>query len=181
MKKLACYGFSILLLTGCGEFAYKRGATAQDLENTKKECRSENASVMEACLERHGWLVHQLDDTDLFADTSPIESVFAEDATSGQMESTPTKSVVESNDKKVPAENSKKETRTPKESNPYETFKISSWWKMGSSEKELKSHMTQCGEKLGAEHSPVTSKQLYTKGFILCMGAHGWKALRMAH
>ena|SRR5450830_791223 len=49
-------------MNGCGEFAYKQGASARDLENTKKSClaKSTNQAIVDKCVEDNGWFVQSL-------------------------------------------------------------------------------------------------------------------------
>lgn len=59
---------SALLLGGCGELSYKRGASTQDLEAAKKTCTEAGRDrPAEDCLAAQGWTVKKLDDIDLFA------------------------------------------------------------------------------------------------------------------
>ena len=56
-----------LLLSACGELSYKRGATSADLENARKNCQQEQASVAtETCLQNSGWTVQKLDSMEVF-------------------------------------------------------------------------------------------------------------------
>lgn len=61
---------------------------------------------------------------------------------------------------------------------PYQTYKISSWWKMGSSDAMLRKHLAECSEKLGESHAPDIAKQTYTRALVVCMHEKGWKGLR---
>ncbi len=77
MKNILSIGLLVILLTGCGaEIAYKRGATARDLQVGKKAClKAGNEADLEKCMEENGWMVQKLDgsgfsDDDLFATAS---------------------------------------------------------------------------------------------------------------
>jgi hypothetical protein len=76
MKNIICICVATLFTTGCGELAYKRGASSKDLETTKKSCQSAgNQEAIEKCLEDNGWVVQKLDalglpDSELFATAS---------------------------------------------------------------------------------------------------------------
>jgi hypothetical protein len=68
MKKCLWMAMLTLLVSGCGELSYKRGASMQDLEATKKSCQSAGSEkAAEQCLQDQGWTVKKLDDVDLFA------------------------------------------------------------------------------------------------------------------
>lgn len=59
---------SALLISGCGELSYKRGASTQDLEAAKQACAEASRDrPAEECLAAQGWTVKKLDDIDLFA------------------------------------------------------------------------------------------------------------------
>ncbi len=68
MKKFLWVAMVSLLVSGCGELSYKRGASTQDLETARKSCQSAaGEKAAEQCLRDHGWTVRKLDDVDLFA------------------------------------------------------------------------------------------------------------------
>lgn len=61
---------------------------------------------------------------------------------------------------------------------PMQTYKISSWWQFGTNDTRLRKDINQCTTKLGEAHAPDMAKQIYTRGFVVCMHELGWKALR---
>ena len=70
MKKLLWMAALAVMVSGCGELSYKRGASTQDLEAAKAACQSAGSDkAAEQCLEDNGWTVKKLDDIDLFATT----------------------------------------------------------------------------------------------------------------
>lgn len=80
MKHVINIGLSIFLLSGCGaEIAYKRGASARDLQLSKAACqKASDEKALEKCLEDNGWMVHKLNDSGfsdeaLFATASVTE------------------------------------------------------------------------------------------------------------
>lgn len=79
MRKLVCLSLFCLVASGCGEFAYKRGASAKDFDATKKTCQGAgDEAAIEKCLEDNGWVVQKLDalglpDSELFATASVSE------------------------------------------------------------------------------------------------------------
>src|SRR5450830_680956 len=62
------------LLSGCGEFAYKRGASASDLQEARKACaaQGDNPVITEQCLADKGWTVKPLDKMDPLLATAGI-------------------------------------------------------------------------------------------------------------
>lgn len=80
MKYIVSIGLSIVLLSGCGaEIAYKRGASARDLQVSKAACdKASDEKALEKCLEDNGWAIQKLDgsgfsDDELFATASVTE------------------------------------------------------------------------------------------------------------
>jgi hypothetical protein len=171
-------------LTACGEFAYKRGASATDLQQAKKECSSiSNEQKAADCLEAKGWSVNNLDDSDLFAIASYSES---------NPNQTPNKTTSLENiepaepAKPTPYEESKevvnkevKEVNTvaKKAPNPLDKYKINSWWKMGSNGQSLETAINECVSTLGEAHRPDSKTQLATRGLAVCMREKGWRGL----
>jgi len=161
-----------LLFSGCGELAYKRGATSGDLETAKKLCREKGGdAAYEKCMADSGWTVQNLGRMEPL-DAAPVieASVIPSDrrienattaapAASGSTQSTPAA------------------TRKP---DMLDTFKVSSWWKAGSGASSLEADTNECVARLGEAHRPVQTQQtqMATRGLLLCMKAKGWSALR---
>lgn len=198
MKNIICLGLILVVTTNCGEFAYKRGASAKDLEATKKTCQNAgNEAAIEKCLEDNGWVVQKLDalglpDSELFATARVSSDNRMPNKTVTEYE-TASKSEAESNEvlpksqnatsggesiAKVTTESVKKEAITAPAVNAFEKYKINSWWKMGGSPHALELSMTACSEKLGVEHQPDKKTQTFTRGFAACMYENGWRGLR---
>ena len=157
-----------LLLSGCGELAFKRGASSSDLEAAKKSCREKgpDPAAIEQCMADRGWVVQNLSrmeplDADPVVEASVIPSdrriENAAHATPGAPQ---------------PATAVK---RTPEMT---DTFKVSAWWKTGSGAASLNADTEACVSKLGAAHRPDSQTQSTTRGFLLCMKDRGWSGLR---
>ena len=92
MRNTICLCLILMLTTSCGELAYKRGASAKDLEATKKTCQSAgNEAAIEKCLEDNGWAVQKLDalglpDSELFATASVSSDNRMPDQTTNEKE-----------------------------------------------------------------------------------------------
>ena len=156
-----------LLLAGCGEFSYKRGANAGDLAQAKQECESSAApAVMAACLESKGWLVGNFDQATALDEEDPVVQATYQD------------------DPRGPAADSKpEETPTPAttaspEKNPLDVFHVSSWWKAGQGAAALHADAAACVADLGEAHRPDPSYQKVTRGLLHCMRGRGWYALQ---
>ncbi|HSH72307.1 MAG TPA: hypothetical protein VK974_04540 [Methylophilaceae bacterium] len=212
--KLSIMLISILLLSGCGEFAYKRGASVADLENSKKTCLAKggDAATIDKCLEDNGWIVQKFNEPDPVADVGytpdnragakPINNTISSAATVSTVAksdvSTNTtaagsaplngiadaKSTSVSADKNLPAPTVQVQTATKaaevKVADPMDTFKISSWWKMGSGPDGLKIAIDECVSTLGEKHRPELQMQMQnvTRGLLVCMREKGWRGLR---
>jgi len=170
--KTHCNGCILLLLvfmlSGCGELAYKRGASSSDLEAAKKSCREKgpDPAAVEQCMADHGWAIQNLSrmeplDTDLVVEASVIPSDRRiENAASAAPSAAQPATAVK---------------RTPEMT---DTFKVSSWWKTGSGAASLKADTEACVAKLGEAHRPDSQTQSATRGLLLCMKDKGWSGLR---
>ncbi len=73
------------------------------------------------------------------------------------------------------------ENSAPQESkpaDPMDTFKISSWWKLGGSPDNLKSSIQECVKSLGKANEPNMQSKKVTRGLLLCMQKKDWHGLR---
>ncbi len=169
-----------LLFSGCGELAYKRGATSGDLESAKKTCREKGSdATYEKCMADSGWTVQNLGrmeplDADPVIEASVIPSnIRIENATSAAPgERHADMPTVSGSTQPAPTA-----TRKP---DMLDTFKVSSWWKAGSGAGSLEADTNTCVARLGEAHRPVQTQQTQTatRGLLLCMKAKGWSALR---
>lgn len=162
-----------VLFSGCGEFAYKRGANSSDLEAVKKSCheKAADSAGYEKCMTDSGWAVQNLGRMEpLDADPVIEASVISSDR---RIENSTSAAPGEQR-AEVPAAAA---TRKP---DMLDTFKVSSWWKAGSGADSLKSDTEECVARLGEAHRPVQTQQTQTatRGLLLCMKAKGWSALR---
>lgn len=167
------------LVSGCGELAYKRGATSGDLESAKKTCREKGSTAYEKCMADSGWVVQNLGrmeplDVDPVVEASVIPSDRRiENAASAQPRSRQAKiPIAPGSTQSAPVE-----TRKP---DMLDTFRVSSWWKAGSGASNLEADTQACVTQLGEAHRPAQTQltQMATRGLLLCMKAKGWSALR---
>lgn len=149
------------LLSGCGEFAYKRGASAADLQTDRLACATQGDSpvIKEQCLADKGWTVKPIDKMDPLLATVGIS-----DNRSGKL---------------IQKESSAPETNVEpaKPADPLDSFKISSWWKTGADANALKSSINECVSTLGEAHRPAPGSLNATRGLLMCMRTKGWYAL----
>lgn len=158
-----------LLLGGCGgEIAIKRGASASDLEAAKKSCREKGSdpAAIEQCMSERGWVVHNLSKLEpLDADPVAEASVIPSDRRIENASSAKPGAIQPATPAKKPPEMT-------------DTFKVSSWWKIGSGAADLKADTETCVAKLGEAHRPDSQTQSATRGLLLCMKDKGWSGLR---
>ena len=155
--------------TACGEFAYKRGASATDLQQAKKECSNvASEALAENCMKEKGWNVQNLDDMDLFATASYSES---------NPNQTP-KSKLKEAAKSVDPLNKPDESIEKKTSNPLDLYTVNSWWKMGANGQNLEIAIQECVTTLGEAHRPNIKTQQVTRGLVICMREKGWRGLK---
>jgi hypothetical protein len=183
-KTKSICGAGILLLlfltfSGCGEFAYKRGANASDLEAAKKSCGEKEAapSSVAKCLSNAGWTIQNLAmmesiEPDPVIDASVIPSDRRIENPAVAMPHRPGSEGLALSDAGQPTTIEKITTDMA------DTFKISSWWKAGSGAVSLKSDTEECVAKLGEAHRPNSQTQQTSRGFLLCMKGKGWSGLR---
>ena len=174
-----------LLLSACGEFAYKRGASRNDLESAKSMCaaRGGNQASIEKCLGDNGWLVQQLNQGDPEIDPIMEPSVTKDNrsADTTTLSNKPLKehSPNQSNPATGAEENTAPvQTLIKKPSDPMDTFKVSSWWKIGGGADSLKLAINECVSMLGESHRPDDKTQIATRGLLVCMNGKGWRGLR---
>ena len=172
---------SALLLNGCGEFAYKRGANASDLEMAKKDCKMQNpdSAGLEKCMVDKGWVVQNLGklepiDADPVIEASAIPSDRRIENEPGAITAASQK-----NEKTYVSANLPPPKQVPKKtSSMLDVFKVSSWWKIGSGANDLKTDTEGCVTKLGEAHRPDVQTLSATRGFLLCMKEKEWSGLR---
>jgi hypothetical protein len=170
--KTHCSGGILLLLavllSGCGELAYKRGASSSDLEAAKQSCREKgpDPAAVEKCMADRGWVVQNL------SRMEPLEADPVVEASA-----IPSDRRIENAASATPgaAQSATAVKRTPEMT---DTFKVSSWWKTGSGAASLKADTEECVAKLGEAHRPDSQTQSATRGLLLCMKDKGWSGLR---
>lgn len=142
-----------LTLSACGEFSYKRGASATDFQQEKRRCSAENKaeSDVESCLDKSGWIVVG-GDKPLFTEAT---------ASDNNVETT--------SEKKL----------TPEQTvDPLELIAVGSWWKTGAAPNALLADSEQCVAELGEGHQTQNNMSLVSRGLIICMSDIGWFALK---
>jgi len=171
--------FFIFSISGCGEFAYKRGASFSDLEIAKKGCKAKDpaTAAIEKCMADEGWTIQNLGkmepiDADPVIEATVIPSdQRIENAPSAQARKQPPEGAALAD---------KAEIHAPVKKIPdmLDMFRVGSWWKTGSGADSLKADTEACVARLGEAHRPNTQTKLATRGLLLCMKEKGWSGLR---
>lgn len=166
LKKNDFFQLSVLListglvLTGCGEFSYKRGASANDFQQAKQSCQqaSGSASEVDHCLKQQGWLVVSPDKP---LTPEADQAVFGQSAAPALA---------------GPTVNAKIDVKATDD--PREKVTINSWWKVGAGAAQLAADSKECVDKLGEDYAPKANYTLVTKGLLECMSEKGWYAIQ---
>jgi hypothetical protein len=169
MHTFITYMLLTALLTGCAEFSYKQGASVGELEQVKKSCHSTDEKTTESCLRANGWFIHKFDDPNA-ENTKALNKVPPENPEQPKSAEakppSPETAEVKSQSEQIELQNSNAQR-----------YKISSWWKIGAGESQLKLDLNQCKSNLNTPEDAKFAEQRYSKTFIRCMNAAGWKAL----
>lgn len=169
----------LMLLTGCGEIAIKRGAGPDDLKADQEKCRIAGGDL-DACMNARGWTIHRpgAASADLYGPENPVPA---------QMPATQEKkddaalvlSVEPTRDNRDPTPVAKPKPPA-KPYDPMASHSISSWWKRGGNGDDLKAAADACTAKLGEAHRLVTRPEggNYATGALLhCLREAGWYAV----
>lgn len=175
--RLAALLTMVLLINGCGELAYKSGASGADLASDRAACKLQDSApaMVEKCLTNKGWTVQRLDklepiDVDpvieatVIPSNQRIENIGGYPGATENPTGNSTSSAAPMSPKKVP--------------DLLDKFTVNSWWKMGGNANNLEETMNACTTTLGEAHAPDATKQHVTRGLLLCMKEKGWSGLR---
>ena len=174
--------FTALLLSSCGEFSYKRGASTNDLTSDKKECEAWGGDVA-LCLKSKGWTVQKLDDLDPFATASVnpdnrTSNPVSNNTYTKKANNTDATSTSETSTSTAVASTSATSSAPTAPADPLDKFIISSWWKIGGNADSLQSAINECVATLGEAHRPNPITNEATRGLGVCMREKGWRGLK---
>lgn len=155
-------------LTACGgEFSYKQGATAQDLQNQKSDCEEggRSAEEMNKCLKDNGWIVVDMDSDYSLKPRKlkPVTATYSE-PTNNPLAEQP---VAESHAAAEPI--------IPND--PFEIIKVNSWWKTGAGPEQLYLDGDACLESLGEGYEANANFSKLSLGVAYCMEDKNWRVL----
>jgi len=183
MMRLLCVTALGLMLTGCGETAYKMGAGGDQFLADKRSCANTDEEGLKACMRSKGWTMMGLDTL------RPAPTALERDEVA-QIEAAKTP-VAQADSASMPAAPAapKSETTKTTESNPGMAEKhsaakpapdpngkimVGSWWKFGTT--NFKADADSCTAKLGPEHRYDETNKTATRAFAKCMRDLKWYA-----
>jgi len=167
----------VMLLSGCAEVSFKRGAGVDQLRADRKTCAASDDA--NACLIAKGWSTLDLGsdaESPAVAEITPTESAAK---TEIAVASTPTS--IAGAPTVVAAPAPKKDPRdvsnmkaTPKAlpKDPNALVMVSSWWKPGGANPQAA--IDACVMTLGEAHKPDYARNKVTAGLVGCMRKSGW-------
>lgn len=187
MNKLVWVGLAALLLSGCGEIAYKRGASPADLEVARRACRaSGDDKSADKCLEDQGWVIRKPDDMDVFASVAPSNDARIPAADVAKVSGAPVPASAGVAAQPGAAKTAAGQTAAtvavavappPAPPSPLDIYTVGSWWKIGAGRESLEADMGACVKDLGDAHQPDAATRQVTRGLVVCLHDKGWKAL----
>ena len=163
---LAC-GCALVLLNGCAEVTFKRGAGPGEMQATEQACRakSDDVGAYKACLHAAGFV---------YAQPSSDAALFAENDQGG--DAAPTISVEVSGRAGVsPARAPEPAAKAP--TDPLKEVTVASWWKLGGTAGGLEADQADCGTVLGDAHTVAPNAKVVTIGMLRCLKGKGWFAV----
>ena len=183
---------SLFFLSGCGEFAYKRGGQPAELAEVQSECRktTDEGAAYENCMASRGWKVQNLELDPLLASTSinpdnraapPPEAGNVPAPAAPAADTMPSSAPVYapagvSVSAPVSASTSASPAKTTAaQDDPLQLLKINSMWKFGGTASQLQDATESCVATLGDLHRPVKGQQqLMTRALVSCLRGKGW-------
>ncbi len=169
-------GCALVLLNGCAEVTFKRGAGPGEMQATEQGCRAKSADVeaYKACLNAAGFI---------YAKPSGDAVLFADDAAAGTdgialgtaPDTSPTVSVEPSGRAGEPLPQTAKPAAAP--ADPRKKVTVASWWKLGGTAGGLEADQASCGATLGEAHAVAPNAKIMTIGMLRCLKGKGWFAV----
>jgi hypothetical protein len=154
-----------LLMSGCGEFAYKTGAGADALQADQKTCRMSAGGEpgYKDCMNGKGWMVADLDGGGSTETSGPPPAAGSVSATSSSPDGPASMTAP------TPV------LRTSAPANPLTPISVSAWVKFGGNSPS--DAISSCVVALGPAHQPDTTRHTVTAALLACMREKGWRAL----
>ncbi len=140
---------SVASLTGCGQFAWKRGGSEADLAQAGADCRT--APDYAVCMTAKGWHTSQLD--------SSVPMVLF---------------VGNKDNREVAPDSARKSAKGATTDAPTTRYAVSAWWSHGIPTHSLSEDMKTCSEQPGEPHTADPNTHVITLAMLNCMKGKGW-------
>lgn len=183
---------ALLLLAGCGEISYKRGASGDDLAADQQGCRAARGDF-DACMAARGWTTYRpgamvIDDDasapggQLTADAAPAGNVKpGAHAEPGAQPLLLSAGTTKDNRGAMPEDALKLQPKTAaRPFDPLAVHDVGSWWKHGGGREDLETSAAACGARLGEPHKLVVREgggHRASALLIRCLKEYGWYGL----
>ena len=184
---VVCLG-TTLMLTGCGEVVFKRGAGPGSMASAQSACRAstKDEQAYIACMEGEGYLVKGSQDS-VFVD-GPDTAAGSGKSLGDALFVPGTAAVTAAAAKAEPPATPVAKTATPAPVvapaavpapalDPLEQVDVASWWKLGGSPDQLKAAQDRCVASLGNAHRPDSAGTKVTRAMIGCLKEAGWRGI----
>lgn len=158
----------ITVLSSC-MFAYKRGASNQNLVNDEKVCykqagNDKESEAFHACMHARGWSIVNTMKSDQLA----VDHRYSHKSASKDLATPVTDSFPEESTWPQPATHTSDSQETS-------SIVVSSWWKFGAGPERLKQDQENCHSRTGRQDkSGMTIQWNATADFRRCMKDLGW-------
>jgi hypothetical protein len=194
MMRTMCIAAMCLLLSGCGETAYKFGAGTDEFRIAQKSCLENriDEAAYKACMKQKGWTVIGIEGSVVGTPAEGMAAAPEAAAEPAASPSTPSSAPVPATTAPKPASSSTsaaknevggapapKAPSTPTQApakalDPNEVVTVQSWWKVGAT--DFKTDIHACQDLLGGIHRYDEVKKTATRAVVGCMRAKGWRA-----
>lgn len=173
--RVACLS-ATLVVTGCGEAVFKRGADPGAMANTQAACRAatQDEAGYIACMEGKGYLVKGSQDSVFVAGpgtagggTQALGDALFEPGTASTTAAATAMA--------APAPAPTTAPVTPFD--PLKQLDVASWWKLGGSPDQITAAQSRCVGTLGNAHRPDPGGTRVMRAMIGCLQAAGWRGI----
>jgi hypothetical protein len=157
----------LLLLSGCGEVAYKTGASADALQTDQQTCKQAGAAAdYKSCMKAKGWSIADLDAGPSTTYIPPKPAQHVAISAPAPMVAAETPWMKPTIEVAEPAPTATDST-TP--------VPVTAWVKFGGG--DPKDAIASCIGTLGQAHQPDMAHKTVTVALLSCMRDQGWRGI----
>ena len=174
---------AVVIVSGCAEVMFKRGAGPGNMQSAQHSCREQSAdeTAYGNCLRAAGYVYEKPS-----ASGALFVAPVAETAAAAAGESAAPAPAADSMPMTAHVEPAARAgvsiapqaipTPTPA-INPLTEVTVASWWKLGGSAGGLETDQGSCAGQLGAAHKVAANSKVVTVGMLGCLKSKGWFAV----